>query len=152
MVDMCRMVKDYFYDPRTKGSNSIKAVLPAVLSRSKFIQDKYSKPIYGKTSLIKSLNFGDGWNWIQFDEDGNVISPYKLLPSVFEGLSEEDKAELLTSESIADGGAAMTAFAKMQFEEMSEIERMSIIAGLLKYCELDTLAMVMIYEFWLDEI
>jgi hypothetical protein len=37
-------------------------------------------------------------------------------------------------------------FSKMQFSEMTEQERNAIIRGLLKYCELDTLAMVMIYE------
>jgi len=152
MVDMNRMVKDYFFDPKTKGSNSIKSVLPAVLSRSNFIQKKYSEPIYGKTGPIKSLNFEDGWKWIQFDEDGNVISPYKLLPSIFNDLSEDEKANLISTDSIADGGAAMVAFAKMQFEEITELEIKRIISGLLKYCELDTLAMVMIYEFWLNEL
>ncbi len=29
---------------------------------------------------------------------------------------------------------------------MTEVERTEITAGLLKYCELDTLAMVMVYE------
>ena len=152
MVDMCRMVKDYFYDPATKGSNSIKAVLPAVLAASDFIQKKYSQPIYGKTSQIKSLNYEDGWKWIQYDVDGKVKSPYKLLPSIFEDLSEDEKTEMVAHEYLADGGAAMIAFAKMQFEEISEMERERIISGLLKYCELDTLAMVMMYEFWLDEL
>ena len=36
----------------------------------------------------------------------------------------------------------------MQFEEMSDIEREEIKKALLKYCELDTMAMVMIYEAW----
>jgi hypothetical protein len=152
MVDMNRMVKDYFYDPRAKGSNSIKAVLPAVLSRSAFIQEKYAKPIYGKTGKIKSLNFEDGWIWIQNDEAGKVSNPYELLPSIFEDLSEDEKKELIASESIADGGAAMTAFAKIQFADITTLERVRIVKGLLKYCELDTLAMVMIYEFWMDEI
>lgn len=40
------------------------------------------------------------------------------------------------------------AYAKMQFEHMSDYERDGLKAGLLKYCELDTLAMVMIYEAW----
>jgi hypothetical protein len=40
----------------------------------------------------------------------------------------------------------------MQFEEMSEYERSEIRKALLKYCELDTLAMVMIYEGWQDLI
>ena len=152
MVDMNRMVKDYFFDPGTKGSNSIKAVLPAVLSRSAFIQNKYGQAIYGKTSEIKSSNFEDGWKWIQLDMEGKIKSPYTLLPSIFEDLSDDQKVDLISDESIADGGAAMTAFAKMQFEDITEMERDRIVQGLLKYCELDTLAMVMIYGFWMDEV
>jgi hypothetical protein len=75
-----------------------------------------------------------------------------LLPSIFEDLSDDQKVDLISDESIADGGAAMTAFAKMQFEDITEMEREHIVQGLLKYCELDTLAMVMIYGFWMDEV
>ena len=35
---------------------------------------------------------------------------------------------------------------------MSFIEIDALAKGLLKYCELDTLAMVMIFEYWMDEI
>jgi hypothetical protein len=42
----------------------------------------------------------------------------------------------------------MTAFAQMQFTQMSETERDRVRKALLKYCELDTLAIVMIYEYW----
>ncbi len=35
---------------------------------------------------------------------------------------------------------------------MSSIEIDALAKGLLKYCELDTLAMVMIFEYWMDEI
>lgn len=38
----------------------------------------------------------------------------------------------------------MTAYVRLQFEELSEYEREEIEAALLKYCELDTMAMVMI--------
>jgi hypothetical protein len=152
MVDMLQLVKAYFYDPRMGGSNSIKAVLPAVLSRSKYIRNKYSKPIYGKTSTIKSLNFEDGWIWIQKDETGKIISPYKLLPPLFEDIDQKTAENFITSDSLADGGAAMTAFSKMQFTQITELERQKIIEGLLKYCELDTLAMVMIWEFWESEL
>ena len=48
------------------------------------------------------------------------------------------------------GLAPLTAYAKMQFEEMSDYERDEISKALLKYCELDTMAMVMIYEGWKD--
>ncbi len=56
------------------------------------------------------------------------------------------------ADELANGGAAMTAYSKMQFTEMSSIERDALAKGLLKYCELDTLAMVMIFEYWMDEI
>ncbi len=38
----------------------------------------------------------------------------------------------------------------MQFTEMSENERLAVREALLKYCELDTLAMVMIVEYWMN--
>jgi hypothetical protein len=39
---------------------------------------------------------------------------------------------------------ALKAFAKLQYVDMREREEITL--GLKKYCELDTLAMVMIYE------
>jgi hypothetical protein len=51
---------------------------------------------------------------------------------------------------IADGGAAMMAYASMQFTEMGQEEAGHIAAALLRYCELDTLAMVMVVEYWRD--
>jgi hypothetical protein len=46
----------------------------------------------------------------------------------------------------------MTAYAKMQFTEMSPLERNKLRAGLIKYCELDTFAMVLLYEYFLDNV
>lgn len=66
----------------------------------------------------------------------------------FEDLDEENVEELLMGNRLADGGAAMTAYAMMQFTDMSHGERERIIQGLLKYCELDTLAMVFLWEYW----
>jgi len=147
MVDMCDLVKKYYYDPAAHGSNSIKSVLPAILNSSSFLQQKYSKPIYGSSGGISSLNYSD-WSWVQFNRDGTVIEPYHLLPPVFEdgiNLSEDLISE---AEDIREGGAAMIAYCRMQFSEMSDYERERIVKALLKYCELDTLAMVMICEAW----
>ena len=152
MIDMCQLVKDYYYDPRTKGSNSIKALLPCVLNRSTYLQDKYAKPIYGKSSSIKSKNFDTGWIWIQRDIDSKVIDPYKLLPKLFNDIDEDIANSFITENSINSGGAALTAFAKMQFMQMTLTEKNLVIQGLLKYCELDTLAMVMIFEYWKELI
>lgn len=59
MVDLCELVKRYYYHPHTKGSNSIKKVLPAILGDSKLLQTKYAQATYGSNGGIKSLNFRD---------------------------------------------------------------------------------------------
>ncbi len=53
---------------------------------------------------------------------------------------------------IAEGGAAATAYARLQFEDMKDETRQKINAALLRYCELDTLAMVMITQAWQADI
>ena len=142
MVDLCDLVKRYYYDPLTKGSNSIKQVLPAILNSSDYLKDKYSRPIYG--TEMSSRNF-NGQVWVEFDGE-KVRDPYTLLPPVFGSdwlgrLGDED-------DELKDGGAAMIAYARLQFEDMPDEERHAIKAALKRYCELDTLAMVMIYEGW----
>lgn len=171
MVDMLEMVKRYYYDPATNGSNSIKQVLPAILNSSTFLQNKYSRPIYGSPDGIRSLNFKN-WAWIKFDGAGaaavggarvdgtrvdgarvdgaRVVDPYKRLPAMFQDISGKDMRRLSEDAELRDGGAAMTAYARMQFAEMSAYEHGEIRKALLKYCELDTMAMVMIYEGWRD--
>ncbi len=59
---------------------------------------------------------------------------------------------LFSDEELAQGGAAMTAWSRMQFSEMNDTETQEIQNALLKYCELDTLAMVMIWEYFEKEI
>jgi hypothetical protein len=151
MVDMCELVKKYFYHPLTKGSNSIKKVLPAILQTSDFLQQRYSQPIYGAPTGVASKNYRN-WQWIQKDKAGTVSDPYKLLPPIFDDLDLATMDALITEGSIADGGAAMTAYARMQFTQMSDDECQRVSQALLKYCELDTFAMVMIYEFWAEAI
>lgn len=148
MVDLKDLVVRYYYNPQTNGSNSLKDVLPAVLSDSKYLQEKYSKPIYGKNSPVKSKNYPDGWIWIKKDSDDKIINPYKLLPNLFECIDENLQKNFLMKGDIRAGGEAMTAYGFMQFTNISEVERESIAKALLKYCELDTLAMVMIWEYW----
>ena len=152
MVDLCDMVKRFYYHPHTEGSNSIKKVLPAILFESQFLQDKYSKPIYGSSGGIPSLNF-KGKTWLKRDSNGNIVDPYKQLPPVFENV-DLDKLDfsLFKGDELADGGAAMTAYAKMQFTEMADEERNALKSSLLKYCELDTFAMVMLFEYWAYEV
>ena len=130
MVDMCELVKRYYYSPATKGSNSIKYVLPAMLNSSAWLQKKYIKPIYGAENGIPSLNFKD-WKWIEFDEVSQVIDPYKLLPAMFQDLTDKEYELLSDANEINNGGAALTAYAKLQFEDMSAYERQEIESALL---------------------
>ncbi|HUV06688.1 MAG TPA: DUF2779 domain-containing protein [Spirochaetia bacterium] len=153
-VDLLALLKRYFYHPLTCGSNSLKDVLPAILSTSSYLRSKYSRPVYGKGLEMGSSNF-ENWTWIRFDEGGSPVDPYRLLPPVFEetgngGIDSLDR--LITDSNLSDGGAAMVAYARMQFSEMSDKERHALEQALLKYCELDTLAMVMLWEYWTREL
>lgn len=150
MVDMLELVKKYYYDPATNGSNSIKYVLPAILNSSKYLQEKYSKPIYGGADgvdAIKSLNFKEKV-WIEFDEQGKVKDPYKHLPKMFTDITEHDVELLSEGDELNNGGLALTAYARLQFTHMSDYEREELKKALLCYCETDTVAMVFLYEAW----
>ncbi len=57
-----------------------------------------------------------------------------------------------TNPKLRGGGDAMIAYARTQYEEMGGKERDLIFQALKKYCELDTFAMVMVYEGWVDLI
>jgi hypothetical protein len=150
MVDLRVMVMHYYFDPQMKGSNSIKHVLPAVLNSSEYLKEKYRAPIYGAEGGIPSKNFTDQV-WVQ-EESCEVVDPYQLLPTMFEDSSDQDQEIFLNEEgrqgAINNGGAAMTAFARMQFTTMGDAEHQRLRGQLLQYCELDTLAMVMIWEAW----
>ena len=144
MMDLYQVVLKYYYNPAMGGSNSIKAVLPAVLNSSEFLKEKYSQPL--SKINVSSLNFEADYIFLKY-ENGKAISPYKLLPPIFDGWDKDSLDAAITEiEGISDGGAALTAYGKLQFEEVSKEESEAICAGLLRYCEIDTLAMVMIYE------
>ena len=150
MIDLCALVKDYYYNPLTKGSNSIKAVLPAVLGKSEFLQNKYAQKL--KDINISSKNFSGDHVWLRI-ENNEVINPYKMLPHVFEEWSEEEIENTLSEiKDIDNGGAALTAYGKLQYTDMTDSERKELSGALLKYCELDTLAMVMIYEHFVEDL
>ena len=150
MYDLCELAKRAFFHPATKASSSLKKVLPAVLASSGFLRSRYQQPIYGALGGIPSRNFQD-WVWWQPGANGPV-NPYDLLPPVFSDIPQELLQDLDSDEDmqLAEGGAATTAWARTQFEETDTLEVDRIRAALLRYCELDTLAMVMVYEAWRD--
>ena len=153
MVDLLVMVRRYYYHPIMKGSNSIKVVLPAILNSSKAIRRKYEQPVYG--SLIHSCNFdaASAKAWITYDADGKVENPYKHLDTIAsflqvtpDELERFDTSRQMADESIANGGAALAAYTKLQFSD--EVCTDALAQALLRYCELDTMSMVFIWEYF----
>lgn len=149
MVDLYKLIVSLYYSPFSKGSNSIKYILPSVINDSLFLKSKYSKPIYG-TDQIPSKNFINH-SWLNEKE----LDPYKSLPPVFSNINDDYvgfvNGQNLSFNTINDGGAAMTAYAYLQFGDLESNLRESIKKSLLKYCELDTMAMVMIFEHFLEK-
>jgi hypothetical protein len=118
------------------------------MQSSDYLKTRYSKPIYGSESGIKSKNFRDQVWWQELND--HIVDPYKMLLPVFTDLPADVLAAIESDEEleIAEGGAATTAYSRLQFEDLQDTERTSINSALLRYCELDTLAMVLIYEAW----
>jgi hypothetical protein len=148
MVDLCEVYKKYVYLPQTKGSNSIKEVLPAIIQTSSFIQEKYSKPI-AEINLTSS-NFDPTHRWLKL-EQGEIQNPYKMLPQLFKDWTNDQLDELFSDiDDLNNGGAALTAYGFLQYTDMRNAERDELKSGLLRYCELDTLAMVMLWEGFME--
>lgn len=150
LADLGRLVSKTGFFHGTNGRSSIKKVLPAILGRSDFLRKRYGQPVYG-TAEMPSLNFPAGWIWLR-DANGQVVDPYKLLDPIF--LDPELNAAIEQGEDedtgderfIANGGGAIVAYAELQRPQLSEEERERLELQLKRYCELDTLAMVMVYE------
>jgi Domain of unknown function(DUF2779) len=153
MVDLHRLVQEGYFSSKSGGSISLKYVLPAILHDSCGVAQLYERPgLYGVGLGIQSLNFKEpgGHVWLQKSKGGD---PYKTLPIIF-GKEHLDLNEMLMRLAgdddedgvIAQGGLAMTAYNYTQFSSLSAQERMSIEGALLRYCELDTLAMVMLVQ------
>jgi hypothetical protein len=126
-IDMNEWAKKYYFHPAMGARTSIKVTLPAVLQSvvspeiKKYLQDE---GLYQEANRV-------------------ISNPYQLLPEI-------DIAG--KSESVSEGMGAMRAYQDMLYgiykneEEIREIYR----RALLTYCKLDTLAMVIIWEHWIN--
>ncbi|MCK0165909.1 DUF2779 domain-containing protein [Marinobacter sp. S6332] len=47
MVDQAKWAQHFYFHPHSRGSNSIKLVLPAVMMSSEYLRSHYARPIYG---------------------------------------------------------------------------------------------------------
>ena len=137
ILDLLKKSEAHYYHPDMKGSHSIKKVLDAVWS--------------GASELWTHPWFKD---YYATDENGRAVDPYNTLvsPDNFEYLG--DSADLEDEDDyeagVTDGVGAMRAYQDMLFglNRDNPAIRDSMRDSLLRYCELDTAAMVMIWEYW----
>ncbi|NGP86805.1 DUF2779 domain-containing protein [Fodinibius halophilus] len=131
VADLSRLVKNYYYNREMNNSLSIKGVLQSVMSHSNYLKELYSKP-------YSSDNFSN-IKWWQDDGEGGARNPYTILTE--------------TGDSpIRRGTEAMVVYGKLRATEFRDEQVQAYQHALLKYCELDTLAMVMIYQHWKNKI
>lgn len=149
MIDLRMLAQNGFFYPQTQGSCSIKKVLPAVMRTSATLRQLYAQPVYGIPGGMESHNF-KGFTWWEQGADGRVAEPYDKLKIYAADLLGQGSGDEPQDQSsvIADGGAATTAYARLQFEDVSDEQRLRIKSAMLRYCELDTLAMAMVVQAW----
>jgi hypothetical protein len=146
MVDLCDVVVRYYYDPSMKGSNSIKVVLPAVL-RSRELQKRFTGPYH---NYVDSPNYASfEFSLINYVDEAKseVGNPYKFLPVVGAEVGDFEN-DGKSEERINNGGLANANYARLQYDGLTTKEKEKLKNALLRYCELDTMAMVLIYEFF----
>lgn len=162
IVDQSKIADMFYFHPDTRGSSSIKRVLPAIMGSNPWLRERYSQAIYGGNGAIKSLNYDRAITWWREDpaKPGKAIDPYELLAeqyresniSVSTKLCEEaELGQRNETSTVQNGGAAMMAYTYLQSGLASLEEKTRLKEAMLRYCELDTLAMVMIMQGFLRE-
>lgn len=121
LVDMNALTLAHYFHPRMGGRTSIKVVSDAIWQTDAAIRARL--PQYVR------------------EKDGRILSPYKALPPI-----EIDGQPV----AIAEGTGAIRAYQAMMYglERNDEETKEKWRRLLLQYCELDTLAMVMVWWRW----
>ena len=102
--------------------------------------------IYIAYILYQNFSGANGYAW--YNKDETFHDPYIRLKDIAKEMAGSDGEAVI----IAEGGSAATAYARLQFEDMDPKEREQYKGSLLRYCELDTLAMAMVVEAWKEFI
>lgn len=121
MLDQYKLCVEHYYHPRMGGRASIKKVLAAVWETDEALRKSF--PQYVDASRPE------------------IVSPYETLPPELIGGEMED---------VHEGTGAIRAYQRMLYgvERGDTSFREKYKALLLRYCELDTAAMVMIWKHW----
>lgn len=131
LTDMNKLTLDYYFHPYMKGKTSIKKTLPAIWNHNSYLhQIAWLKEYYK-------------------NENGIVLSPYETLKDRWENTAYE-QAEL--NETVKEGSGAMRAYHDMLFGKgkNNPAVQQRLKQELLNYCRLDTMAMVIIWQYWMD--
>ena len=125
-VDMNDLTLQYYFHPDMKGKTSIKKVLPAIWNNNPYL---HSIPWFKKYA----------------PDSGAGLNPYDMLAPVISVLEE--------AEVVKDGTGAMRAYHELMFgaESKHPERKAQLVKLLLQYCELDTMAMVIIWSYWMDK-
>ncbi|MCU0351502.1 MAG: DUF2779 domain-containing protein, partial [Flavobacterium sp.] len=129
LVDMNAFTLKHYFHPEMQGKTSIKKVLPAIWN---------NQPYLHQIEWLK--------DYVGFDLTGIIKSPYDKLSDFI--------ADLEQVEAVKDGTAAMKAYHDMQFGYASKdhLKKETLKRLLLQYCKLDTMAMVIIWKYWIDKL
>ena len=123
-IDMNKLAQQYYFHPFMKGRTSIKKVLPAVWNFNEYL---YEVPHF-KGYVVKDLENG-------------IMDPYDTLTAGI-AVTEDD-------EVVKGGTAAMRAYQRIRYDEsLTAPHKNELRQQLLRYCKLDTMAMVIIAYHW----
>ncbi|MEX2572776.1 MAG: DUF2779 domain-containing protein, partial [Balneolaceae bacterium] len=123
-LDLNRMTRDFYYNREMNSGLGLKQVLMSTLKISRHLQNLYGE----------AVDFdGDSLRLVQ-KRDGNLVDPYSLI---------QDEHMI-----IDEGSSAMHAWLYTKTPYCGEQTRKQIQKALRRYCMLDSLALVMIYQHW----
>ena len=130
---MYQLTLKHYFHPFMQSKTALKTVLPSVLRANN-----------SKRNTTWLSHFSDSYSLLEYDQQGNIMDPYQLLPP----LNNESNA------SLNEGTLAMDAYDELLFRihPEEEVKKLKYQKALLDYCKLDTLAMVIIWEHWKSSI
>lgn len=137
MRDLKDICQKFFYHPDMGGSNSIKDVLPAILKSHEYFASEDMDPYH---NLPKLSVFTD-----------EVISELEASGKTREQILAEqfDDSDVFKPDlQINQGGISKLDYILLNAKRFNKLHTEAIRRAALKYCELDTLAMVRIWEYF----
>ena len=130
MKDLKEIAQKYFYHPSMGSSNSIKQVMPAILQSDSYFRENY----------------------------GDNMDPYHNLPSLEAFAAKVNKDEFPADFDDSDvwnaekqinrGGISKLDYVLLQAGRFNKLHTEAIRKASLRYCKLDTLSMVRIWEYF----